>query len=103
MVSRILAAVDLGQTDEATKLIKEAGRLAEGAAGRNSGFMIDLPHDLASEDYAGQGAEGDRAMIALNRQALAFGAGAVEEYSINPAYFDPVGKVNGAATAASLA
>src|SRR5215468_825746 len=24
-----------------------------GAAGRNSGFMIDLPHDLASESYGG--------------------------------------------------
>jgi glycine/D-amino acid oxidase-like deaminating enzyme len=26
--------------------VLEAGRVAEGAAGRNSGFMIDLPHDL---------------------------------------------------------
>ena len=36
-------------------VVLEAGRLAEGAAGRNSGFMIDLPHDLASDDYAGKG------------------------------------------------
>ena len=48
-------------------LVLEAGRLAEGAAGRNSGFMIDLPHDLQSEDYAGAG--DDRTMIALNRHA----------------------------------
>ena len=38
-------------------VVLEAGRLAEGASGRNSGFMIDLPHDLASEDYAGKGSK----------------------------------------------
>ncbi len=53
----------------------EAGRLAEGASGRNSGFMIDLPHDLTSDDYAGHG--DDRAMIALNRHAIAFARDAV--------------------------
>jgi glycine/D-amino acid oxidase-like deaminating enzyme len=36
-------------------VLLEAGRVAEGAAGRNSGFMIDLPHELTSEDYAGAG------------------------------------------------
>lgn len=77
----------------------EAGRLAEGAAGRNSGFMIDLPHDLASDDYAGQGADADRLMIGLNRQAIEFARAAVEDYGIDPNYFDPVGKVNGSASA----
>ena len=38
----------------ATVAVVEAFRLAEGPAGRNSGFMIDLPHDLASDDYGGQ-------------------------------------------------
>jgi glycine/D-amino acid oxidase-like deaminating enzyme len=79
--------------------VLEAGRVAEGAAGRNSGFMIDLPHDLASEDYAGAG--DDRAMIALNRHAIGFARGAVEEYGIDRAFFDPAGKVNGAASAAA--
>ena len=50
-------------------VVLEAGRLAEGAAGRNSGFMIDLPHDLSSDDYAGRGAASDREIIALNRAA----------------------------------
>lgn len=77
-------------------VVLEAGRLAEGSAGRNSGFMIDLPHDLASEDYAGAG--DDRKMIKLNRQAIAFAGGAVDEYQINPDYFDRAGKVNGAAS-----
>ena len=79
-------------------VVLEAGRVAEGAAGRNSGFMIDLPHDLSSSDYSGSG--DDKAVIALNRQAIAFARGAVEEYQIDPNYFDPVGKVNGAASAA---
>lgn len=81
--------------------ILEAGRVAEGAAGRNSGFMIDLPHDLASDDYAGSG--DDRAMIGLNRQAIAFARAAVEDYGIDPNYFDPAGKVNGAASPAAEA
>jgi glycine/D-amino acid oxidase-like deaminating enzyme len=86
---------------DARIVLLEAGRVAEGAAGRNSGFMIDLPHELTSEDYAGTG--DDRTMIALNRMAQKFGRAAVEEYGIDPAFFDPSGKVNGAASAAAHA
>lgn len=75
-------------------VVLEAGRVAGGAAGRNSGFMIDLPHDLQSDDYAGAG--DDRVMIALNRQAIGFAAGAVDEYGIDTHFFDRAGKVNGA-------
>lgn len=81
--------------------VLEAGRLAEGSAGRNSGFMIDLPHDLHSDDYSGSG--DDKAMIDLNRQAIAFARSAVEDYEIDRNYFDPVGKVNGAASPAAHA
>jgi len=84
----------------ATIVVLEAGRLAEGASGRNSGFMIDLPHDLASDDYAGQGYDNDRKMIDLNRKAIAFARDAVSEFQIDPNYFDEAGKVNGAASAA---
>ena len=58
--------------------------------------MIDLPHDIQSDDYAGKGVEADREMIALNRAAIAFARDCVEEYGIDPAYFDPAGKINGA-------
>lgn len=75
-------------------VVLEAGRIADSSAGRNSGFMIDLPHDLQSEDYAGAG--DDRAMIAMNRHAIAFAAGAVADYGIDPNFFDRAGKVNGA-------
>lgn len=81
--------------------VLEAGTVAEGPAGRNSGFMIDLPHDLASDDYAGHGVEADRRMIALNRIAIGFARDAVERYRIDPAFFDPSGKVNGAASRAA--
>ena len=77
-------------------VLLEAGRLAEGASGRNSGFMIDLPHELQSDDYAGGG--DDRAAIARNRHAIAFARDAVAEYGIDPHFFDPAVKVNGAAS-----
>ncbi len=83
----------------ASVCVLDAGSIAEGAAGRNSGFMIDLPHDLASEDYAGAG--DDRAVIALNRQAIDFARQAVEEFGIRPDFFDPSGKVNGAVSSAA--
>ncbi|MBC7178482.1 MAG: FAD-binding oxidoreductase, partial [Roseovarius sp.] len=91
------AARRLRQIDpRASVVVLEAGRVAEGSAGRNSGFMIDLPHELTSEDYAGAG--DDRAMIALNRQAIAFAAEAVDDYRIGPNFFDRAGKINGAAS-----
>ncbi|KAF0116811.1 MAG: oxidoreductase NAD-binding subunit [Rhodobacteraceae bacterium] len=94
----LAAARRLRQLDPTLKVaVLDASRLAEGASGRNSGFMIDLPHELTSDDYAGHG--DDRAMIALNRQAIAFARGAVDDYSIRPDYFDTAGKVNGAASA----
>ncbi|MBQ0751053.1 MAG: FAD-binding oxidoreductase [Roseovarius sp.] len=91
------AARRLRQIDpNASIVVLEAGRVAEGSAGRNSGFMIDLPHELTSEDYAGAG--DDRAMIALNRQAIAFAAEAVDDYRIDTNFFDRAGKINGAAS-----
>ncbi|MEX0283285.1 MAG: NAD(P)/FAD-dependent oxidoreductase [Paracoccaceae bacterium] len=89
------AALRVHQLDPAARVIVlDACAVAEGAAGRNSGFMIDLPHDLASDDYAG--ANDDRQLIALNRQAQQFAQNAVEAFGIRPDYFDPVGKINGA-------
>lgn len=82
-------------------MLLEAGRIAEGAAGRNSGFMIDLPHELTSHDYAGSGDDG--AIIALNRRAIAFARDAVDDYAIAPAYFEECGKVNGAVSVAAHA
>ena len=91
------AARRLMQIDPGLRIaVLEAGRVGEGPAGRNSGFMIDLPHDLASEDYGGAD---DAAVIARNREAIAFARAAAAEYGLDRAVFDPAGKVNAAAGA----
>lgn len=96
------AARRLTQLDPSLRItVLDALRVGEGSAGRNSGFMIDLPHDLSSSDYAGAG--DDTALIALNRQAIGFAQDAVAQFGIRSAFADPAGKVNGAATAAGEA
>jgi glycine/D-amino acid oxidase-like deaminating enzyme len=86
---------------DARIVVLEAGRIAEGSAGRNSGFMIDLPHELTSDDYSGSG--DDKAVIALNRRAIAFAGEAIDDYQIDSNFFDRAGKVNGAASDAAHA
>jgi len=80
-------------------VVLEAGAVAEGPAGRNSGFMIDLPHDLASEGYAGHGPDSDRKQIAANRIAIRFAAQLADEESLPLEVFcRRCGKINAAAT-----
>jgi glycine/D-amino acid oxidase-like deaminating enzyme len=76
-------------------VLLEAKRLAEGPAGRNSGFMIDLPHDLSSETYAGAH-EQDLQQIKLNREAIRFAGEMAAEYGMPKAVFNPCGKVTAA-------
>ena len=83
-------------------VLLEAKRVGEGPAGRNSGFMIDMPHDLQSEDY-GSGLDKDRQQIRQNRAAIDFAREAVEEFGISQEAFDPCGKTNIAATERGLA
>lgn len=93
------AARRLSQLDASVRIVVlEAGRIAEGPAGRNSGFMIDLPHDLSSSYYAGQGSDDDAVQISLNRSAIAFATNAAAESGLSTDAFDPCGKVNAAAT-----
>lgn len=78
-------------------VVLDAQRIGWGAAGRNSGFMIDLPHELASDNYAG-GRDHDIKQIRMNRAAIEFAAGAAAEYGLEP-HFIRAGKYHGAATA----
>ncbi len=78
-------------------VLLEASRVGEGPAGRNSGFMIDLPHDLASDSYSGA-TDSDRQQIAMNRAAIAFAADAAVELGMPKEAFSRTGKVNAAAT-----
>ena len=92
----ISAARRLSQLDGSSRIVLlDAKRIGEGPAGRNSGFMIDLPHEIASSDYA-TSLDKDRKQIALNRQAIAFAREAVAEYELAAEAFDECGKINGA-------
>ena len=92
------AARRLNQIDKDAKIaILEACEVSEGPAGRNSGFMIDLPHNLASDDYLGT-LEKDLEQTLINRSAIEFAKSASEEYQMPEEAIQPVGKTNAAAT-----
>lgn len=94
--SGLSAARRLAQLDSQARIIVlDATRVAQGPAGRNSGFMIDLPHDLSSSDYSTTH-ENDLKQIALNRQAITFAADCAKQYNMPKEAFNPCGKVNGA-------
>lgn len=78
-------------------VVLDARRVADGPAGRNSGFMIDLPHDLASSDYGGA-LDKDSVLTADNRHAIDFAADMAAEFGLGKDVFDRSGKINGAAT-----
>ncbi len=80
-----------------TIAVLEASKLAHGPAGRNSGFMIDLPHELNSETYSG-GMEADQRQIKLNRLAITFAKQLANEERFDKQVFDPCGKVTAACT-----
>lgn len=79
-------------------VVLDAVRVGDGPAGRNSGFMIDLPHDLTSADYGGA-LEADRAQTLDNRQGIAHAREMALEYGLGDEAFSISGKINGAATA----
>ena len=92
------AARRLKQIDNDAKIaLLEACEIGEGPAGRNSGFMIDLPHNLASDDYLGS-LEKDREQTLINRSAIEFAKSASEEYEMPSEAIQLVGKTNAAAT-----
>ena len=92
------AARRLIQIDDKAKIaLLEACEISEGPAGRNSGFMIDLPHNLASDDYVGS-LDKDREQTLINRSAIKFAKNASEEYDMSPEAIQLVGKTNAAAT-----
>ena len=83
-------------------VVLDATEVARSTAGRNSGFMIDVPHNLASGEYAGGDAGGAVTEMARNRRAIAFATEAAAEYGMSAATFDRRGKINAAATERGL-
>jgi glycine/D-amino acid oxidase-like deaminating enzyme len=79
-------------------VVLDAKEIADGPAGRNSGYMIDVPHNLSAGEYSAAGAEATAQEIAQNRFAIQYAAEAAAEYGMDRATFDPSGKINAAAT-----
>ena len=79
-------------------VVLDAVRVGDGPAGRNSGFMIDLPHDLTSADYGG-GLDADLDQTQDNRLGIEHASKMATEYRLSDEAFIVSGKINGAATA----
>ncbi|HDR9502523.1 TPA: FAD-binding oxidoreductase [Burkholderia cepacia] len=89
------AARRLSQLDPTLKVVVlEASEVAEGATGRNSGFIIDLPHEVSSEDYGGSGSDERRHDIQVHRMAIALARDLALEKGWGKDIFDPCGKYN---------
>lgn len=93
------AARRLHQIDRKLDIVVlEARRVGEGPAGRNSGFMIDLPHNLGKENYVSS-ASHDQQQTMINRGAISFAREAAAELAMAKEAFEESGKINAAATA----
>lgn len=59
----------------------EAQEVGLGSSGRNSGFVIDLPHDIGAPDYIGD-IDNARSSLALNKAAQDILRGLIREHGI---------------------
>jgi glycine/D-amino acid oxidase-like deaminating enzyme len=93
------AARRLAQIDPTINVaVLEAGVVGDGPAGRNSGFIIDLPHEVSSEDYGGDSLQKGRDRITLQRRAVAFATELAAEQGWGPETLDACGRYNLAMT-----
>ncbi|MEK1887754.1 MAG: FAD-binding oxidoreductase [Phyllobacterium sp.] len=83
-------------------VVLDASEVGKGTSGRNSGYMIDVPHNLTSGDYSSGGTDATMLEMAQNRLAIGFAAEAAAEYEMSRETFDPSGKINAAATARGM-
>ena len=87
------AARRLSQIDPTLRVaVLEACVIGEGAAGRNSGFIIDLPHEVSAEDYGGDSTKKAREAITSSRRAIALASEVAAEQGWGPDVFDPCGR-----------
>jgi glycine/D-amino acid oxidase-like deaminating enzyme len=56
---------------QASIAIVEADRIGRSTAGRNSGFFVDLPHDISSESYS-RSVDADKADIQMQRHGIGY-------------------------------
>ncbi|NMN69499.1 FAD-binding oxidoreductase [Rhizobium sp. 57MFTsu3.2] len=83
-------------------VVMEAGEVAKSTAGRNSGYMIDVPHNLSAGEYSSASEAATTLEMAQNRFAIDFAKSAADEYGMSRETFDPSGKINAAATARGM-
>ena len=87
------AARRLSQLDPTLRVaVLEAGVVGEGATGRNSGFIIDLPHEVSSEDFGDTSTERARRDIKLYRTAISLATDMAEENGWGREIIDPCGR-----------
>jgi glycine/D-amino acid oxidase-like deaminating enzyme len=78
-------------------VLLDALAIGMASSGRNSGFMIDLPHALNSHAYTSEKTN-DQHMIAFNRSGIAYAKTVVEQHSISCDWSE-TGKIHGATSA----
>ena len=87
------AARRISQLEPALRtVVLEAGIIGEGPAGRNSGFIIDLPHEVSADDYGGDCASKSQQDIVIHRSAIALASEIAAEHRWDSRIFDPCGR-----------
>ncbi|MBN3759369.1 FAD-binding oxidoreductase [Burkholderia sp. Ac-20365] len=66
---------------DASIALVEADRIGRTTAGRNSGFFVDLPHDISSESYS-RSVEADKADVRFQRHGIDYVRSAVKAHKI---------------------
>lgn len=89
----LAAARRLSQIDPRLQVVVlEAGVIGEGPAGRNSGFIIDLPHEVSSGSLGSDSIERARRDIVKNRSAIALARDLAEDNGWGREILDPCGR-----------
>ncbi|ESZ56064.1 oxidoreductase [Mesorhizobium sp. L103C120A0] len=97
----LAAAVRLADLDpKLSVVVIDADVVGNGASGRNSGFLIDLPHDIASGNFGVDAAAKNRSEILVARTAIQHYARMAQEHGWDKDIFDPSGKYSVAMTEA---
>ncbi|MER9370497.1 FAD-binding oxidoreductase [Mesorhizobium sp. M0518] len=95
----LAAAVRLADLDpKLSVVLLDADVVGNGASGRNSGFLIDLPHDISSGNFGVDAAAKSRDEIVVARTAIQHYARLAQENSWGKDIFDPSGKYSVAIT-----
>ncbi|WOD17092.1 NAD(P)/FAD-dependent oxidoreductase [Paraburkholderia kirstenboschensis] len=67
---------------EASVALIEADRIGRSTAGRNSGFFVDLPHDISSESYS-RSVDADKADVRMQRHGIDYVRSIVRKQNID--------------------